>query len=52
VAFDFEHISRVAILTHQALWHMVIRAMSFAASVRMQPFRDLDAAVAWARGQA
>ena len=45
-------ISRVAVLTRRSLWHMVIRAMSFAANVPMQPFQDLDVATAWARGPA
>jgi hypothetical protein len=41
-------VSRVAIVTNVVLWHMVIRAMSFAASVPMQAFRELASAMAWA----
>jgi hypothetical protein len=44
-----ECISRVAVVTENRLWHMVVRAMSFAARVPMQPFRELGPAMAWAR---
>ncbi len=40
-------IARIAIVTQNRLWHMVISAMSLATSQPMRPFDDRDAARAW-----
>jgi hypothetical protein len=44
-----DRLGRVAVVTNKPLWHMVIRAMSFAASVSMQPFSARLEALEWAR---
>lgn len=44
-------IDRVAIVTSNTLWHMVIRAMSLASNQEMRPFDEPAAAAEWlARG--
>ena len=43
----YKDIQGVAIVTDNTIWHMVIRAMSLASSVRMQAFRDRKQALLW-----
>ncbi len=45
-------VRRIAIVTRNPLWHMVIRAMSLAAGVPMHPFGELAPAIEWARAPA
>jgi hypothetical protein len=40
-------IDRVAVLTDNILWHMVVGAMAVASGQRMKAFDGLDAAEAW-----
>lgn len=40
-------VRRVAILTSNSLWRMVISVMSLAATVEMKPFEDRDEAMKW-----
>jgi hypothetical protein len=44
-----DKISRVAIVTENRLWWMVIHAMSLASGQAMKGFATVDEAIAWAR---
>lgn len=43
-----QHIERVAIITENGLWHVVVSAMSLASGRKMKAFSARDDAVAWA----
>lgn len=42
-----KHISRIAIVTVNPLWDLVIAAMALASATRMQSFRNRSAALNW-----
>jgi hypothetical protein len=43
------HVTRVAIVTHNRLYHVVIATMSLASGQAMKGFGEYDDALAWAR---
>lgn len=44
------HVTRVAIVTRNRLYHVVIATMSLASGQAMKGFAEYDEALAWARG--
>ena len=47
-----DRVRRVAILTNNSMWRMVISVMSLASSTDMKPFDGRDEAIAWLDSQA
>ena len=46
-----KRLARIAIVTNNALWHMVISAMRLASSTEMKAFSDVGPARAWAEAR-